>query len=287
MPATRYPLTDDQIAAYRADGAVCLRQVFSPDEVADLQAGVETAMHQPGPCATDFSSGDGGDFFADVFVWTRVERIRNAILSARLGEIAGRLMGAQEVRFFFDHLLVKEPGAAAPTPWHQDAPYWPIAGELCLSIWIALDTVTRDNGLVEYARGTHASGKLFAPESFRGEGRLTNPDFKDLPDELEDLPDIKADRDRYDVISWDLEPGDVAIHHFRTIHGAPGNLSASTRRRGLATRWIGEDIVYYARPGVPVPMTDSLATLAPGLKNGDRFDGPIFPAVWPQAEAQT
>ncbi|MEM9685210.1 MAG: phytanoyl-CoA dioxygenase family protein, partial [Pseudomonadota bacterium] len=150
-----------------------------------------------------------------------------------------------------------------------------------------LDPVSKANGLVEYARGTHQSGKLFASESFRGEGRLTNDAFTNAADELDDLPDIEANRADYDIISWDLEPGDVAIHHFRTIHGAPGNLTTATRRRGLATRFIGEDIVYKSRPGVPKPMSDSLTELAPDLADGDRLVDPIFPAVWAATDAST
>lgn len=285
MSTDSYPLTDEQIATYLKDGAICLRQVFNPDDVQALRAAVDEAMSRPGPCATDFSDGTGGKFFADVFLWTRIDRIREIALSQRVGEIAGRLMGAHEVRFFFDHLLVKEPGSTAPTPWHQDAPYWPIEGEQCLSLWIALDPVSKANGLVEYAKGTHQSGKLFASESFRGEGRLTSEAYKGAVDELDDLPDIEANRAGYDIISWDLEPGDVAVHHFRTIHGAPGNLTTATRRRGLATRFIGEDIVYKARPGVPKPMSDSLAQLAPDLADGDRFVEPTFPMVWAAAGA--
>lgn len=268
-----YPLTDDEIEAYRRDGAICLRQVFTADEVETLRAGVDQAMGAPSPFARDFSSGDGGDFFADVFVWTRVDKIRDTTLTPRLGQIAGRLMGARQVRFFFDHLLVKEPGSAKPTPWHQDSPYWPIAGAQCCSIWIALDRVTRDNGLVEYVRGTHATGKEYAPKSFYGDERLSDAS-------LAELPDIDADRDAFELLGWDLEPGDVAIHDFRTIHGASGNQTSSTRRRGLATRWTGEDIVYRDRPGVPEPMADSLAALAPDLRDGEPLTQSVFPVVW-------
>lgn len=268
-----YPLSEDQIAAYRTDGAVCLRQVFTPDEVETLRAGVDEAMQRPGPFSRDFSSGDGDAFFADVFVWTRVDRVKDVTLTPRLGEIAGRLMGAREVRFFFDHLLVKEPGSAEPTPWHQDSPYWPIAGDQCCSIWIAMDRVTRENGLVEYVRGTHATGKEYAPKSFHGDGRLSDR-------ALEEIPDIDADRAAFDLIAWDLEPGDVAIHDFRTIHGAPGNSTSESRRRGLATRWTGEDIVYQNRAGVPEPMSGSLAELAPELRDGAPLGGKVFPVVW-------
>jgi len=270
MPITSYALTEDQIAAYRMDGAICLRRVFDPTEVSDLRSAVDDAMSRPGPFAQDFSAGNGGGFFADLFVWNRVRRLREMIVRDCLGEIAGRLMGARQVRLFYDHLLVKEPGSSDPTPWHQDAPYWPIEGRQCCSVWIALDTV-------EYVRGTHASGELYAPKSFHGDSRLVDPDLKELPD-------IEACRNDYSIVSWDLEPGDVAIHDFRTIHGAPGNLTAKSRRRGLAVRWIGDDIVYRMRPGVPVPMSESLKTLAPGLTNGEPLDHPTFPVVWEAAD---
>lgn len=273
MSDQTYPLTDAQIAAYSEDGALCLRQVFTPEEVETLRAGVDEAMQNPGPYARNFAGDDGDAFFADVFVWTRVDRLGGVTLTSRLGGIAGRLMGAREVRFFFDHLLVKEPGAAEPTPWHQDSPYWPIAGSQCCSIWIAMDRVTRENGLVEYVRGTHATGKEYAPKSFHGDARLSDR-------ALAEVPDIDADRAAFDLIAWDLEPGDVAIHNFRTLHGAPGNATSESRRRGLATRWVGEDIVYQNRPGVPEPMTGSLEDLAPGLRDGAPLTHDIFPLVW-------
>lgn len=273
MSDKSYPLSDEQIAAFRNDGALCLRRVFTPAEVERLRGGVDEAMENPGPFSRNFSGGDGDAFFADVFVWTRVAQVKDVTLTPRLAEIAGRLMGAREVRFFFDHLLVKEPGAAEPTPWHQDSPYWPIAGSQCCSIWIAMDRVTRDNGLVEYVRGTHSTGKEYAPKSFHGDGRLSDR-------ALEEIPDIDADRSAFDLIAWDLEPGDVAIHDFRTIHGAPGNETSTRRRRGLATRWVGEDIVYQSRSGVPEPMSGSLAQLAPGLCDGAPLDHPAFPLVW-------
>jgi hypothetical protein len=62
-------------------------------------------------------------------------------------------------------------------------------------------------------------------------------------------------------------------------YGAPGNAS-SVRRRGLATRWIGDDIVFGLRSGIPDPMLRSLDMLAPELEPGKPFDGPIFPLVW-------
>lgn len=273
MTHPHFRLDEDEIEMFQRDGALCLRRVFDAEEVAAMQAAVDAAMAAPGPNAREFGQEGGGGFFADVFVWTRQPTLEDIVVRSPLGEVAGRLMRSSSARFFFDHLLVKEAGADALTPWHQDAPYFPIRGGDCISIWIALDHVTGESGAVEYVRGSHRTGAIYAPESFVGDGRLYNESF-------ERLPDIDAARANYDLISWELEPGDCAVHHVRTIHGAPGNNSRATRRRGLATRWIGDDIVYETRPGLPEPMMKSLAELAPGLTDGDRYEAEIFPLIW-------
>ena len=49
------------------------------------------------------------------------------------------------------------------------------------------------------------------------------------------------------IMGVDSEPGDVVVHHVMTLHGAPGNAHSDRRRRGLATRWCGDDAVYDPR----------------------------------------
>jgi ectoine hydroxylase-related dioxygenase (phytanoyl-CoA dioxygenase family) len=269
-----YPLTEAEIDAYRRDGIVVLRQVLAPDAVARLQDLVDWSMAHPGPNALNFAAESAaGKFFGDVFVWTRNSGYRDVTVTPYLAAIAGRLMGAARVRFFFDHLLVKEPGSNAPTPWHQDAPYFPIRGRQCASIWIALDPVTRANGAVEYVRGSHRWGAYYAPQAFAGDDRYKN-------EALAKAPDIEANRADYDIASWEMAPGDVTVHDVLTLHGAPGNTTSASRRRGLSLRFIGDDIVYDTRPGIPPSMMASLATLAPGLALGQRYTGETFPELW-------
>ena len=110
-----YPLTNADIDAYRRDGIVCLRKVFDAAAVEKLREAVAWTMANPGPWAMNFV-GDKTKppFFGDVFAWTRHPAYAEACVNGYAAEIAGRLMGAREVRFYFDHLLVKEPGSAAP-----------------------------------------------------------------------------------------------------------------------------------------------------------------------------
>lgn len=273
-PPRTYPLTDADIAAFRGDGIVCLRGVFDAEAVEGLRAAVAWTMANPGPWAMNFV-GDKTKpaFFGDVFAWTRHAGYREHAINAYAAGIAGCLMGASAVRFYFDHLLVKEAGSGAPTPWHQDGPYFAIKGDQCCSIWIALDPVTHDTGAVEYVRGSHRWGKYYEPAGFTNDGRLKN-------EALEKAPDVDADRGSYDIACWDMAPGDVTVHHVLTLHGAPGNVSQQQRRRGLSLRFIGEDIVHDLRPGMPQNMVEAMKQLAPHMKIGDAFSGDTFPLLW-------
>jgi hypothetical protein len=62
-----------------------------------------------------------------------------------------------------------------------------------------------------------------------------------------------------------------------TLHGAAGNPHATRRRRGLATRWCGDDATYDPRPKTMALPFD------PGLARGDAMRSDHFPTVWTAA----
>jgi ectoine hydroxylase-related dioxygenase (phytanoyl-CoA dioxygenase family) len=48
------------------------------------------------------------------------------------------------------------------TPWHQDGDYYPIRPLETISIWIALDDVTPENGPMRFISGSHKARKIFS-----------------------------------------------------------------------------------------------------------------------------
>ncbi len=99
-------------------------------------------------------------------------------------------------------------------------------------------------------------------------------------DGFETMPDIDANRSQYNILSWDLEPGDCIVFHVRTIHGAPATTGLKTRRRGFSTRWLGDDAVYAVRPWTTSPPFEEVA-----LTVGGPMAHPAFPVVWTSLEA--
>ena len=85
------------------------------------------------------AQGSGGRFHDDQFLWHRHDVCREYVLNSGVGEIAARAMGSRTAHILYDQLFVKEPGTAAPTPWHNDTSYWQLCGSMICSVWVALD----------------------------------------------------------------------------------------------------------------------------------------------------
>lgn len=252
---------------YERDGVVCVRQGFDDSWIQRLREAVEVAISSPGPHAEEYGKpGATGRFFGDIDVWRRHEPFQRFVFESPAAAIAGTVMGASAVNFFYDQLLVKEPGTSARTPWHQDQPYWAVSGWQVCSIWMPLDPVSKDVA-VEYVAGSHRWGQAYNPEHFSDGSPYQGTN-------LPALPDIYAERDRYDIRSYEMEPGDCLVFQAMIIHGAPGNPSRQ-RRRALATRWTGDDARYYRRGGeIAIPTFD------PGLEPGAAMTCEAFPLVW-------
>ena len=95
------------------------------------------------------------------------------------------------------------------------------------------------------------------------------------------MPDIEANRGALDIRGWAVQPGDAVAFHFRTLHGAPANVS-SERRRVISVRWVGDDARFVRRPGRTSPYFPDLE-----YEDGSPFDGEQFPILYPPQPGAT
>ena len=114
-------------------------------------------------------------------------------------------------------------------------------------LWIPIDPVPLESTL-EVVRGSHL-GPTFARSAFsEHDDTATFPEDEGrLP-----LPDIQAERDRYDIAAWPHDVGDVLAFHMAALHGGGGTLPGS-RRRSVSLRFIGDDVVRTQRPPREIP----------------------------------
>lgn len=259
-----------RVEEFAEHGVTVVRGVFS-DWVDTVRKGLERNLNEPGPYTRGYTTdGQPGHFVGDYCNWQRIAEYESFIRESPAAEVAGRLMGAREVRIFHEHVLVKEPGTQERTPWHHDQPYYSVDGALNCSLWMPLDEVSA-SVCPEFIAGSHRWQRWFVPRKFTGQ------DYARPDDGLEPLPDFEAERDRHAIVRYELAPGDAVAFHFLTVHSAPPNPSSTRRRRAFSTRWVGEDAVWAMRSGETSPPFPELQG---ALAAGDPLDIDPFPVIW-------
>lgn len=256
-----YQVSQSSIDELAQNGAICLRKITTDDWVKRLQDTVDEMLVQK-------RAGNEGAFDILNGAYDRNQVIKEFVHQSDEGEIARQLLQSKEARFFFDQTFVKEPGTDAPTPWHHDQSFWPVKGKNVMSIWLALDYVTKESSGLEYIKGSHLWNKRFRPEGFTEESKK----FFEGTDG-EDIPDIDNNRDKYEFLNWDLEPGDCLIHMGFAVHGSSGNATRDRRRRAFATRWLGDGIIYAPEQTKSTNLIDS------NLKSGDGLENSRYPII--------
>jgi ectoine hydroxylase-related dioxygenase (phytanoyl-CoA dioxygenase family) len=261
------------IEEFQRDGVTVLRQLLTPEWIELLAEGVEHNRTHPSDWSHWYTNPDESiGFWSDYVTWRDVPAYSRVVFESGLAETAARLMRSRTARFFHEHVLVKEPSAGERTPWHHDQPYYSVDGDQNVSMWIALDPVPPETAM-RFVAGSHRWNRWFVPRHF-----LDHRPYAPESGRYELLPDIDQlvaeHPDEHRVISFDTAPGDVVVFHYRTVHDAPGNTSASTRRRAVSLRWVGDDAVWAERPWQVSPPYE-----ANGLEPGDQLDDERFPVV--------
>ena len=263
-------MNPELIEDFRRDGAVRVRGAFTPDEVALVERGIERNLAEPSERALVASrDDDGGRFVEDFCNWQWIPEYEQFIRTSQAASIAGQLMGSGQVRLYHDHMLVKEPGTRQRTPWHQDQPYYNIAGSQTCSLWMPVDPVSRESTL-EFVAGSHR-GPWLMPRTFMDSQARWFPEGS-----LQDLPDIEADREAYPIVGWELEPGDGVFFSMLALHAA-GGVAGDRRRRAFSVRFMGDDVIHAPRAWRTSPEFPGLADRLPA---GGSMHDPLFPVLW-------
>lgn len=267
-------VTDGEARRFATDGAIVIRDLLDDRWLELIAEGVEHNRAHPSDWAHWYTEPDRAiGFWSDYVTWRDVEPYRRVAFESPLAATAAVLTGSSSVRFFHEHVLVKEPGAVERTPWHHDQPYYCIDGDQNVSLWVALDPVPATSGM-RFVAGSHRWGRWFVPRKFIDHSPYAAP-----PEGFELVPDIDGaiEAGEHSVLAFDVEPGDVIAFHFRTLHDAPGNELAS-RRRAVSFRWLGDDARFATRPWqVSPPYEPEGLTVGGGLGSDPRF--PFVPVT--------
>ena len=144
MKSASHPkVTEEVKAAYVADGVVKVTGVVPETMLSDIAGMAQRELDNPGEWVTDTNPGSATNrLFTSRYRWKTDAVVNRYIYESGVAQIAAALMDSSSARLYFDHLLVKEPRTDAPTPWHQDVPYWPFLGKQICSAWVSVSEVT-------------------------------------------------------------------------------------------------------------------------------------------------
>jgi ectoine hydroxylase-related dioxygenase (phytanoyl-CoA dioxygenase family) len=266
-------VTTEQIERYRKDGFLVIENFLTSSELAEWRAAVEQAIEErdgikiPGTkIKTGYDDGinQDTDYYANVFdqlinLWQTSDRVRKLMKSPELGKVASQLSGATGIRIWHDQALFKRPWAN-PTALHLDVPYWSFSVPNAISLWVALDDATQNNGCLYFLPGTHKK------TDYRDIGITRN--MKAIFTVYPELASVEA-------VAVPMKAGSASFHNGLCIHGAGPNMTPRPRR-AMTCAYMPEGATFNGQKNV-LP-DEYLSTLKIGDPlNNDRQN----PLLWP------
>ncbi len=274
---------------FRENGVVRIERALDEAALKAAEEAYNWSLAHPSPGAGNFvTKNSTATFYQDLANPKAPAAYRKMLEDSPAADIAAALWRKPDVWFMYEQVFLKEGGESRRTPWHQDSSYLPIDGDDIAVVWISFEPVAKENAL-EFVRGSHRGvlydGSRFDPEDdtapLYGNGVLPR------------LPNIEAERDKWDIVSWAVNPGDVLVFHTGMLHGGAAT-HGSIRRRTLSLRFFGDDTVYVRRVKVEATTPpfqrepgqedtrSALAKIGETLKEGDPFRHPEFLKLRPR-----
>lgn len=258
-------VTAEEVARYRRDGFLLIDDFLTADELEHWRLVVERAVRARMDAADGLSNAGDDEYYRSVF--TQVsgllrldDEVADLLLSKELGALAGTLAGADAMRLWNDQALFKPPHGN-PTAWHLDAPYWSFEDPRAITIWVALDPATVENGCLWYLPGTHRSARFDAVQLGANLAGIfdTYPEWR----EIESVPAV-------------LPAGGAVWHSGLVAHGAGANMTPHGRR-AMTCAYMPDGVVYNGRRDAFVFDEDAAAALRVGDPLDDDARNPL---VW-------
>jgi ectoine hydroxylase-related dioxygenase (phytanoyl-CoA dioxygenase family) len=216
-------LTAEEISFFQEQGYTLYHhQLFSPETFAELQTIFEEQLALKGEKLSD--ELDTPHF--------RDERLLKFLLSEEVLDLVEPLIGPN-IALWSSHFICKDPFTGRATPWHEDSAFWKgrcTSYENMVTVWLAIDRSTQENGCMQVIPGTHLAG---------GDSEYVDIDTAQntFGQQIKDLDVSRA-------VAFELQPGECSLHDGRIIHGANANTSPF-RRCGYTMRYLSTEIRVY------------------------------------------
>ena len=191
----RAEVSPEEVRSYRDDGFLIVEDLLDGEELETWRAAVGDAVGGHGVSGRDLDP-EQSEYYDRVFLqrvnmWKTSRRgARPWCLTSASERLVAALAGADEVRLYHDHALIKLPWAN-PTNWHADNPYDPYRSPEAIMLWIALDDADARNGCLHFLPGSHRRERLddgaALDEANIGALLESNPQFAAIEPEMAEV----------------------------------------------------------------------------------------------------
>ena len=266
------------IEKFKKDGVIFLKNKFDIKWIEKLKKGIEKDIKNPSPRFKSHTLKQNVPaYLEDYWTWNLVSEFKDFVFNSPYAEIASELMSAKKINLVMDNWFLREGGSKSSTPFHHDISYFDMDGTMCV-LWLPLQTTGKDEG-VAWVKGSHLWDKLFLRVLFKdghkveGKECIINGKKYELP------PDIIENKEKYEFLKWDCEPGDCVIFDMRTLHGT---LSSSIPQKTLSryTLRVAKEDAKISYVGDWTSYNYRKAMQEEGYKDGDELGGKMFPTLF-------
>jgi len=215
-------LSDSQIEEFRTTGHLTVPDVLTPDQVT---AAIDDINHWGDEFLENLADDQKRWYLEQGGQATALRKLDNPAFhrptfqqlakSDKVVAMVEQLIGAG-VCVFFSQVFCKPPEVGGPKPVHQDNFYFgPDALDATLTVWMALDTATEQNGCLFYGNGSNL-GPVHSHVAPEGE-----------PFNLQVTPELIQE---YAMTPAPVPSGGISFHHGNTWHQSSSNTSDHARR---------------------------------------------------------
>jgi ectoine hydroxylase-related dioxygenase (phytanoyl-CoA dioxygenase family) len=263
----QYPVCSDQVAWFRRNGFIKLKNVLSPltlamygQEITRLTIALNTQT-KPLEQRSTYDKA----FLQVMNLWEHSAKVRKFVFGRRLARIAADLLEVNGVRLYHDQSLYKEPSGGI-TPAHADQFYWPLASDRTVTAWIPLQPVPMDMGPVAFYAGSQTMT----------EGRELG-----ISDESEQEISSTMAANGFPIVNEPFELGEVSFHLGWTFHRAGANTS-NLPRSVMTIIYMDQDMRLKAPESAA--QHNDWGRWCPGAVPGSQISTPKNPLIYSRSQ---
>ena len=212
-------LTPEQVAAFHRDGFTAPVRVLSPAETVAYRQRFEDyeRIHD------GWYTLSKGQKIHLLQTWV-AELVRNEHILDAVQDVLGA-----DILCWGTSLFIKDARDPHFVSWHQDSTYWGLDRPDVVTAWVALSAATRESGCMKMIPGSHTMEQIPHRDTLAEHNLLTRGQ------------EIAVEVDESKAAFMELSPGEISLHHVRTVHASEAN-RADHRRIGVALRYIAPHV---------------------------------------------